>query len=127
MHTHDHADLIKGFMQEQKELFSTSKQGLYVFYDDYARACNPRFAKLLGYASANEWAETDTKGNFPDVFVDPKSQGELVTHFQKAVEQYEASTFAVEWKKKQGGTVKTGVTIVPIMYQGHVLALHFVS
>lgn len=127
MHTHDHADLIKGFMQEQKELFTTSKQAIYVFYDDYARACNTPFAKLLGYASAQEWKDTDTKGNFPDVFVDPKSQETLVTHFQKAVEQYEASTFTAWWKKKSGGTVKTTVMIVPVMYQGHVLALHFVS
>ncbi len=127
MYTHNHTHLIKGFLQEQKQLFSTSKQALYVFYDDYARACNTRFAKLLGYTSAHEWESVDTKGNFPDTFVDPKSQEDLVKNFQKAVEQYEATTFRVEWKKKKGGTIQTTVMIVPIMYQGHVLALHFVS
>jgi hypothetical protein len=33
----------------------------------------------------------------------------------------------VTWKKKTGGTVATSVVLVPIEYDDHLFALHFIS
>jgi hypothetical protein len=126
-HHDDHAELVNGFYDEQKELFDASSQGMYVFLDDDNRICNATFAKLLGYASAEAWAKVDVDGSFPDAFVADKSQHALISAYQNAMEKGAGSTFQVTWKKKSGETVNTTVTLVPIIYQGHMLALHFVS
>jgi len=45
----------------------------------------------------------------------------------KAMERMVASTIKISWKKKAGGTVETIVILVPIEFEGHLLALHFVT
>lgn len=124
---HDHEALINGFYEEQEEIFEESDQAVYAFLDDDSRVCNQKFAEKLGYASSDEWMNVDVKGSFPDAFVESKSQKTLVTAYQRAMEQKVGSTVPVTWKKKSGGTVNSMVTLVPVAYDGHVLALHFIS
>lgn len=124
---HNHAELLDGFLREQKDVFDSSTQGMYAFLDDVSRVCNEKFATLLGYESPEEWAKVDVKGSFPNVFVDEKSQETLVTAYQNAMEKMMGSTVKVTWKKKTGGTVDTTVILVPVVYEGHAIALHFVS
>ncbi len=123
----DHLELIKSYAEEQKEIFDSSEQAVYAFLDDDNRVCNERFAKLLGYSSADEWMSTETNGEFPSVFVDEKSHETLVDTYQKTMESMVASTVKITWKKKDSGTVETSVVFVPVVYQGHLVALHFVS
>jgi len=123
----NHSELVNGFLNEQKDIFDNSTQGIYVFLDDDARLCNEKFATLLGYTSPDEWRRVDVKGSFPQAFVHRKSQGILITAYQNAMEKMASSTFKVTWLKKSGETVDTTVTLVPIVYQGHLFALHFVS
>lgn len=128
MHDHtDHLELVSGFLKEQREVFNSSSQGMYAFLDDDSKVCNEKFAALLGYESPEDWAKVDVKGSFPNVFVDEKSQETLVTSYQNAMEKMIGSTFKVTWKKKNGGTVDSTVTLVPVAYQGHIFALHFVA
>ncbi len=123
----DHAELVGGFYDEQKELFDASGQGIYVFLDDDSRVCNTKFASMLGYASADEWAGVDVKGAFPDTFVAEKSQQTLVDAYQHAMEHAVGTSIPVTWKTKSGGTVDTTVILVPVLHDGHLFALHFVS
>jgi antirestriction protein len=128
MHDHiDHSEIVSGFLKEQGKIFNSSTQGMYAFLDDDSRVCNDKFATLLGYESSDEWAKVDVQGSFPEVFVDSKSQLDLVTAYQNAMEKMMGSTFKVIWKKKNGETVDTTVTLVPVAFQGHIFALHFVS
>ena len=128
MNHHDnHTDLIQSFYEEQKDVFASSSQGMYAFLDDDSRVCNNKFAKMLGFASPEEWANVNVDGSFPDAFVAEKSQQELVDAYQNAMENGTGATLEVTWKKKSGGTVDTTVILVPVMYQGHALALHFIS
>jgi len=123
-----HADLITGFFKEQKQIFDNSSQAVYAFLDDDYSICNDKFAKLLGYASPEEWSKvSQQEGSFLSVTVDNKSQQILASTYQNAMEKMEGSTIKVTWKKKSGGTVDTTVILVPIAYQGHIFALHFVS
>jgi hypothetical protein len=126
-HQHSHADLMERFYAEQKEIFESSEQGMYAFLDDDARVCNDTFAKMLGYASAKEWADVDTEGSFPEAFVAEKSQATLVDTFQNAMENGVGSAVKISWKKKSGGSVDTTVILVPVLFEGHAIALHFVS
>jgi PAS domain-containing protein len=130
MHNHDHehhAELVQGFVDEQQEIFNSSSQAMYVFLDDDNRICNQKFAKLLGYTSPEEWRNVDVQGAFPQVFIDSKSQRPLVEAYQNAMEKGVAASLKVSWKKKNGGAVNTNVILVPVLYQGHLFALHFIS
>jgi len=123
----DHADLIHNFYIEQKEIFDHSNQGIYAFLDDDNRVCNDTFAKMLGYKSAKEWSSIDVNESFPDTFIEERSQHALVEAFHNTMENCISSTLDVTWKTKSGGSVDTTVVLIPIMFQGHLLALHFVS
>lgn len=128
MNQHEHhGELVEGFLKEQKEIFESSDQAMYVFLDDDCRACNGKFASLLGYDSAEEWFKVAVDGSFPGVFVDGKSQSTLVEAYQNAMENFAGSEIKVTWKKKSGGTVDTNVILVPISFKGHLFALHFIS
>jgi hypothetical protein len=119
------AETIKGISDQLKSLFSSSEQAIYIYLDDVHKVCNTRFSSMLGYRSPEEWAAV--KISFPEAFVDEGSQDILVSHYQKGIQKLVASHFPVVWKKKPGGSVKTEVILVPILYNGHRLALHYVS
>ena len=129
--SHDHAhgqthhDLLGELATQLEPVLESSEQAIYVDFDDEHKVCNEKFASLLGYGSAEEWAQI--KGSFPALFVDANSQDTLISAYQKAMQSMTASTIKVRWKKKSGGTADTMVILVPIAYKGHLFALHFVA
>lgn len=126
MDTHEHhEELIDGIVAEQKEILENSAQAIYIYLDDSHKVCNGKFAKLLGYGSAEEWAKQDV--SFTEEFVDEKSAQSLISAYQKSMEQNEASKIDVTWKKKDGTAVETSVIIAPIVSGGHLFAIHFIS
>ncbi len=124
-HGHTHQDLLEGLVAEFEPVLVSSKQAIYIYFDDEQKVCNEKFSNLLGYDSAEEWSQME--GSFPSLFVDSKSHETLIDAFQKAIQSMSASSLKVSWKKKSGGTVDTTVILVPISYKGHVFALHFVE
>ena len=86
MNKHEHhAELVSGFLKEQKQIFDSSSQAIYAFLDDDCRVCNQKFATFLGYSSPEEWFKVDVQGAFPVAFVDTGSQKTLVTAYQNAM------------------------------------------
>ncbi len=108
-----------------QEIFDASEQGIYIYLDDTNKACNSKFASMLGYKSPQEWAKVQE--NFPAAFVAEKSHQTLIGTFRKAMDKGTGASINVQWKKKSGGTVNTNVLLVPIAYDNHRMALHFVS
>ncbi len=126
MSEHEHHEhLIADIGKEYAEILGNSEQGIYIYLDDTHKLCNEKFAKLLGYSSADEWAKSE--GSFTDLFVDEQSQQNLVSAYQKAMEKLAGSQIDVNWKKKDGGSVKTEIILVPVSFGGEVFALHFVT
>jgi hypothetical protein len=124
-HGHTHQDLLGELASELQPLLESSEQGIYVYFDDEHKVCNEKFASLLGYSSAEEWAGME--GSFPPLFVSESSQDTLIEAFQKGMQSLTASSFKVQWKKKSGGTADSTVILAPISYKGHLFALHFVA
>ena len=111
-----------------KQVFESSEQAIYLYLDDVHKACNERFSTLLGYASPDEWAGTViTEKSFPELFADSKSQEALVSAYLDAMKRMVGSVIDVTWKRKTGGKVDTTVIMVPVAYQEHLFALHFIS
>ncbi len=129
--SHDHAhgqthdDLFGELALQLQPLLESSEQAIYIFFDDEHKVCNENFASLLGYSSAEEWAQME--GSFPTLFVDADSQDTLIEAYQNAMQSMAASTIKVRWTKKSDGTVDTTVILVPISYKGHLFALHFIA
>jgi len=120
-----HMELVDGLYRQLEGIFQESRQGVYLYLDDNHRVCNKKFASLLGYHSPKEWARI--KGSLLDETVAETSRDTLVSAYQQATERFVASTINVTWKNKNGGEVKTTVILVPIIYDEHQFALHFVS
>ena len=85
---------------------------------------NSEFATFLGYKSPQEWA--DVKG-FLDSFVADKSKEAVSSAYWDVMNKMIASTAKVTWKKKSGGTIDATLIMVPVAYEGHLFAIHFVS
>ncbi|MEK6835670.1 MAG: hypothetical protein AABX55_01485 [Nanoarchaeota archaeon] len=123
-HSH-HEELIRGVAEQFSPILDKSKQAIYIYLDDIHKICNKKFASLLGYNSPKEWAHT--KEDILETFVDKNSQKSLVTAYGNAMRNLIASNIEVVWKKRDGKKVKTNVTLVPILFRGHLFALHFIS
>jgi hypothetical protein len=120
-----HLELISGIAKQMKTILDSSQQAVYIYLDDIHKVCNGKFASLLGYHSPEEWA--DVTQSFPEAFVDRSSQEMLVSAYQQAMDKLIPANIKVTWKKKSGGNVATSVILVPIAYEGHLFALHFIS
>jgi PAS domain-containing protein len=120
-----HEELLSGLLSQMKVIFESSEQPLYLYLDDNHWACNKRFADLLGYKSPEELVSQEL--SFLDALVSEKSQDSLITAYGNAMEKMVASTIEVTWKKNNGETVDTNVILVPVAYDRHLFALHFLS
>lgn len=125
MDGHSHEALVGGLYKQMKPVFENSEQAMYLYLDDVHKVCNKRFADLLGYDSPKAWAAVEEP--FPMAFVASKSRRTLVSAYQDAIERFVGSTIDVTWQTKSGDAVETRVILVPVAYDGHVLALHYIS
>ena len=119
-----HEELIQGISKQLESILDSSQQAIYIYLDDIHKVCNEKFASLMGYGSPEEWAKVEDSF---ETFVDRSSQETLVKAYRQAMEKFIPSNIKVTWKKKSGGTIATAVVMVPIAFDGHIFALHFIS
>ena len=119
-----HEELVKGLYDQMKPVLDGSEQPIFLYLDDNHKACNDKLAKLLGLKSPKEWAD---KQGILDVYVAEKSRETLSSAYWKAVNKMEASTIQLTWLKKDGASVDSTVMLVPMVFQGHIFTVHFVT
>ena len=119
-----HEELVKGLNNQLKQIFDSSEQAIYLYLDDNHKVCNVKFAEMQGYNSPEEWAKVE---NPLEVGVDKMSQDAVVSAYRDAMEKLVGSKIDVKLKKKAGGTLDASIIMVPVAYQGHLFALHFIS
>ena len=117
--------IIDGIRSQLAAIFEDSSQSVYIYLDDLHKVCNGRFASLLGYSSPEEWAKVEE--NFPEAFVSKESQGTLTSAYQTAMKEYLGSVNSITWKTKSGKPVRTTTILVPISFEDHDMALHFIT
>ena len=119
-----HEELVNGLYSQLKQIFDSSEQAMYLYLDDAHKVCNKKFASLLGYSSPQEFVGIE---NILEANVEEKSQQILVSAYRNAMEKMVASKIDITIKRNSGNTVDTSIIMVPVAYQGHLFALHFVS
>ena len=119
-----HEELVKGIAAQLKPILQKSEQAVYIYLDDNHKICNNNFADLLGYKSAKEWADSDA----PLADVVERDQQSVIKAYEEATEKFVASSVAVSVTNvKTGKIIKTKMILVPIVYNGHVFSMHFLS
>ena len=121
-HEH-HEQLIADISEEFKEIFEKSPQGIYIYLDDAHKTCNKKFAKMLGYKSVKEWMDTDT----PVEDVEKTSRDLVINAYFEAMSKGTGASFDMKFKSRKGKSGKAGIILVPISFQGHNFALHFIT
>jgi len=122
---YEHQAIIEEANKQFEAILRESKQAVYLYLDDTHKVCNEKFASMLGYKSAAEWANVQEP--FTEAFVEKRSQHALVSAYQEAMESKTGSCVDIDWKKKKSGPVATRVILVPISVRQELLALHFIS
>ena len=119
-----HEIVVKGLYDQMKPVFDSSEQPIFLYLDDNHKACNSKFAKMLGFKSPQEWAETPS---VLGVSVAEKSREIVTNAYWDAMKKKIASTIQVTWMKKDGGTFNSTVILVPMFFDGHMFSVHFVT
>jgi hypothetical protein len=119
-----HEEVVKGLYDQMKPVFDSSEQPIFLYLDDNHKACNSKFAKMLGFKSPQEWAEIQ---GVLEVSVAEKSRETLMTAYWDAMKKKIASTTQITWMKKGGGTFDSTVILVPMFFDGHLFSVHFVT
>ncbi|MHB8084993.1 MAG: hypothetical protein ACYDHZ_04155 [Dehalococcoidia bacterium] len=119
-----HEELITGISKQLGPILEKSAQAIYIYLDDTHKVCNGRLADLLGYKSAQEWAATEA----PLADVVEKDQQKVIKAYENATEKMMASNIEVTMKNiKTGNPIKTSMIMAPMIYDGHVFSLQFLS
>jgi hypothetical protein len=79
---------------------------------------------MQGFSSPEEWAKVP---NLLEAGVAKSSQDAIVSAYTNAMEKLSASKIDVQLKKKNGDTFNASVIMVPVAYQGHLFALHYIT
>ncbi len=119
-----HEELVSGFYNQLKEIFVSSGQAVYLYLDDNHKVCNQRFAEMQGFSSPEEWAKVE---NPLKAGVDESSQAAVVSAYRNATEKLNASKIDVTLMKRTGEKFAASIIMVPVAYQGHLFALHFIT
>ena len=119
-----HEELVSGFFNQLKEIFESSQQAIYLYLDDTHKVCNEKFSSLLGYGSPEDWAKLE---NPLEETVDKTSQLTVVNAYRAAMEKMVASKILIKLKTKNGQLLDASVIMVPLTFEGHLFALHFVE
>ena len=79
---------------------------------------------MLGYKSVGAWEKIDA----PLADVLEAHQQKVIDAYMKASGTLEASSVKVTMKNiTTGEPVKTSMIMVPVVYEGHVMTMHFIS
>ena len=119
-----HEELVKGLYDQLKPILEESEQPIFIYLDDNHKACNQKLADMLGFKSPQEWAK---KQGFLEVYVTEKSRETLSAAYWNAMEKKIASTIQLTWKITDGKALESTMIMVPMFYEGHMFAVHFVT
>ena len=119
-----HEELVQGLYNQMKPVLEKSEQPMFIYLDDNHKACNVKFAEMLGYKSPKDWA--DNQG-FLDIFVDEKSRETLMNAYWNAMNKMVASTISLTWMKNNGSKIDSTMILVPMHSEGHMFSVHFVT
>ena len=119
----EHEQIIADMHAQFKPVFDTSPMGVYLYLDDAHKICNQRMATMFGM-TVEEWGAPPT---FLADFVDESDQDVVANNYQHHIAQLtHPTTFRFKARRKNGETFMAETDMIPISWQGYLVAYHFV-
>ena len=120
----DHGQLVKGIAGQFKAVLEQSPQAVYLYLDDSHKVCNKVFSDLLGYASPQQWADTEA----PLADVIEADQPAVVRAYRAAVGKFKVTNLSVSFQNMTTHrTLKRQMTVVPVPFGGNIFSAHFID
>lgn len=119
-----HEKATSELAEHLRPIFEASPDGVYVWLDEMPWICNERFAKLFGYASADDLRDTP---RLLQRIVHEEDQ-ELFSslYWNRVQAQAFPATFRFRGIRKDGSVCHAETDMIPLAYGGHTFAYHFV-
>lgn len=119
-----HEEWLRDVAEQLAPVFDGTSEGVYVFLDDRHKICNEALAKMWGFASPQEWANTP---DFLNSFVVAEDRAKVSQSYHEHIHQKLTPTrlrFSV--RRPDGRVVQCETDMIPLAYAGQLLAYHFV-
>ncbi len=121
--TTTHIEMMQQLEEQFRPVLEHSPDGVYLWLDETHKTCNARLAELFGY-TVSEWCAVPS---FLDAFVDEPDQTVYARNYQQHVAALTFPvTFRFRGRRKDGSTFAAETDMIPISFQGHAVAYHFV-
>jgi PAS domain-containing protein len=122
-HGHDHTEILDNLSEQFQPILEGCPQGVYLWLEPGRMVCNEKLAQLFG-TTVPDWCQTE---DFLARFVDPKDQKMFGENYGKHVGNLQGPVrFRFKAKRKDGTTFNAETDMIPITYEGHPIAYHFV-
>lgn len=122
-HAEEHEKILHELAGQFAPLFESSPVGVYLYVDDTHKICNERMAKMHGM-TVDEWQSTPT---FLNDFIVDEDRGMYAGNYQHHVAGLKHPiTFRFRGLRKDGSTFKAETDMIPLSWNGHAIAYHFV-
>jgi PAS domain S-box-containing protein len=119
----EHEQVLSGLLEQFMPVFSHSPDGVYLYLDDTHKVCNRRMADMFGL-TVEEWRKTPS---FLEGFVAPQDRQLFATNYRDHVTTLgRPVTFRFHAVRKSGETFLAETEMIPISWNGHPIAYHFV-
>ena len=118
-----HEDIMLRLAEQFRPILENSPDGVYLWLDEGHQICNERLARMFG-CSVEEWCRTQP---FLDSFVAEEDRYMFAWNFQNRVAALAfPATFRFRGVRKDGSTFEAETDMIPICWDGHAIAYHFV-
>lgn len=119
----EHEKVLNELLEQFTPVFLHSPDGVYLYLDDNHKICNKRMADMFGM-TVEEWSKLP---NFLEGFVAPQDREMVASNYQKHVGALTRPvTFRFNAIRKNGETFTAETEMIPISWNGHPIAYHFV-
>jgi PAS domain S-box-containing protein len=116
-------DLMQALAEQYRPVLQNSPDGVYLWLDETHKICNERLARMFGY-TVEEWCKTEP---FLESFVAQEDRGTCSWNYHNRVAALAFPvTFRFRGRRKDGSTFAAETDMIPISYEGHAIAYHFV-
>ncbi len=115
--------LLSGLYNQMRKILDSTGQPVFIYLDDDHKVCNQRFADFLGYKSPQDWSRIP---GFIEIFVDEPSRNAFMSAYWSAVNNMNASTIQVTWKRRDKTKVESTMILLPMAFEGHIISVNFI-
>jgi PAS domain S-box-containing protein len=119
----EHETILREMAVQFGPLFESSPIGVYLYVDDTHKICNERMARMHGM-TVEEWQSTQTFLN--DFIVEEDREMYAGNYRHHVAGLRHPVTFRFRGLRKDGSTFTAETDMIPLSWNGHSVAYHFV-